>query len=442
MALRHLFRLFAIVIIVVVATVSWTFLAEVIRYRTTAASGKLDGAVESLWGGPQSQRQPEVHLRWKMPGEAAPSADAKVQPPERVPANVPPGTVRRGAVHRRNVPPSRSRVAVDLDLDYRRKGLLWYSTYRAGVEASYTVRNDQEREVQAEFRFFLPAEGGVYDNFQLFVNGEEMEILSTAPEGAAPSVSAATLLPAGEEAVFEVRYRTQGLDTWRYTFCGASQIRDFRLVVDTDFDEVDFPASAMSPTRKTHTDEGWELTWEFTNLVGGRDIAVAMPRRLNPGPLAARISQFAPVSLIFFLGVLYFLYLLRGIPLHPVHYVFLAASFFSFHLLFAHLVDHLDLMLSFAVASAVSVLLVVAYLRVVVSPRFAFFQAGGLQMLYLVLFSFAHFFEGWTGLTVTVGAVVTLFVVMQMTARVDWEEVFPEPAGWKKVPPPAVGREG
>ena len=51
-----------------------------------------------------------------------------------------------------------------------------------------------------------------------------------------------------------------------------------------------------------------------------------------------------------------------------------------------------------------------------------------IQLLYLVLFSFAHFYEGWTGLTVTVGAIVTLFVVMQLTARVDWGEVFPEPA--------------
>ena len=37
---------------------------------------------------------------------------------------------------------------------------------------------------------------------------------------------------------------------------------------------------------------------------------------------------------------------------------------------------------------------------------------------------YAFFFEGFTGLTVTVGAVLTLFVLMQLTGRVDWGAVF------------------
>jgi len=36
----------------------------------------------------------------------------------------------------------------------------------------------------------------------------------------------------------------------------------------------------------------------------------------------------------------------------------------------------------------------------------------------------AFFFEGYTGLTITLGAVLTLFVLMQLTARVDWGAVF------------------
>jgi len=43
--------------------------------------------------------------------------------------------------------------------------------------------------------------------------------------------------------------------------------------------------------------------------------------------------------------------------------------------------------------------------------------------VFLVLFSYAFFFEGYTGLTVTVGAVITLFDLMQMTGRVKWDEI-------------------
>jgi hypothetical protein len=44
--------------------------------------------------------------------------------------------------------------------------------------------------------------------------------------------------------------------------------------------------------------------------------------------------------------------------------------------------------------------------------------------VFLVLFSYAFFFEGFTGLAITIGAIVTLFVLMQMTARVSWDDVF------------------
>jgi hypothetical protein len=47
-------------------------------------------------------------------------------------------------------------------------------------------------------------------------------------------------------------------------------------------------------------------------------------------------------------------------------------------------------------------------------------QAGLAQLVFLVLFSYAFFFDGYTGLTVTIGAIVTLFVLMQVTSRVDW----------------------
>jgi hypothetical protein len=46
------------------------------------------------------------------------------------------------------------------------------------------------------------------------------------------------------------------------------------------------------------------------------------------------------------------------------------------------------------------------------------------QLVYLVLFSYAFFFQGFTGLAITIGAILSLFVVMQMTGRIRWEEKF------------------
>ena len=84
--------------------------------------------------------------------------------------------------------------------------------------------------------------------------------------------------------------------------------------------------------------------------------------------------------------------------------------------------DHIDIHLAFAISSAVSLALVVSYLRLVVGMRFAAVEAGLTQLLYLVLFSYAFFFKGFTGLTITIGAILTLFVAMQLTGRIRWSE--------------------
>jgi hypothetical protein len=44
--------------------------------------------------------------------------------------------------------------------------------------------------------------------------------------------------------------------------------------------------------------------------------------------------------------------------------------------------------------------------------------------MFLILFSYAFFYPGYTGLIITLGAIVTLAVLMFGTARADWAAKF------------------
>ena len=149
--------------------------------------------------------------------------------------------------------------------------------------------------------------------------------------------------------------------------------------MQTNFQDVDFPAGSVSPGQKVSTPSGWTLTWTFANLLSGQSIGMTMPQKLNPGPFAARVTFFAPVSLPFFLTVMVILGATSGPSLHPMHYWFIAAAFFAFHLLLAYLVDHISVHLAFGVAAAVSLALVVSYLRLVTGMRHALLQTGADQ---------------------------------------------------------------
>src|SRR5262249_57006880 len=132
----------------------------------------------------------------------------------------------------------------------------------------------------------------------------------------------------------------------------VSQPRDFPLTARTNFKQIDFPLNSLSPTEKHELPPGWELSWKYTNLISGFQIGVAMPEKLQPGPLAGQISYFAPVSLLLFFFLMFIITTMRNIDLHPMNYFFLATAFFAFHLLLAYLVDLVSIHLAFFLFSA------------------------------------------------------------------------------------------
>ncbi|MEO0205280.1 MAG: inner membrane CreD family protein, partial [candidate division WOR-3 bacterium] len=138
----------------------------------------------------------------------------------------------------------------------------------------------------------------------------------------------------------------------------------------------------------------------------------------------SRVTFFAPVSLFLFLFLMFIITTLRGIKIHPMNYFFICAAFFSFHLLLAYLADHIDINLALIISSLVSIFLVISYMRLVVGIKFAFVETGVSQLIYLVFFSYTFFLETFTGLVITILCILTLFVVMQLTGKIEWSKQF------------------
>jgi inner membrane protein involved in colicin E2 resistance len=413
-------RLFAIAFILVIATIAWFVLGGSVHARSGESDSRLAGEVGQLWGGPHRQTAPTVFV--ERPREVKETVQQQTAAGASITSEV-----TRTVSDLDALPLASSVIDADLRLEHRQKGLLWYDTYTVGFKARYTVRNPDDVARTFVARLGFPSKDAIYDQFAVRLNGIDAPALTDLTKG----VEVKALVPAREAALLEVAYVSRGLGEWRYALAesGVSQVRDLAVAVTTDFDDVDFPVGTMSPTERTRTERGWRLEWRFASLVTGQAIGVDLPEKTNPGPLAARITFFAPVSLLFFVTVLVILGILRGENLHPMNYAFLSAAFFAFHLLLAYLVDHVQIHAAFVISAMTSVLLVVSYLRVVAGTRFALVHAGLAQVIFLVLFSYAFFFEGFTGLTVTIGSIATLFILMQATARVDWSRAFDGNAG-------------
>ncbi len=398
----------ALILIFICTTIAWIILGSTILYRTDHSDEQLRGRVGSTWGAPQEQLPPTATYS-KM--EIVPSTT--IENGQTIIRN---NNVRRDYA----LPLESSVVQVHLALDHRQKGLLWYSTYVVDYRGDYKFLNSSGEQQKINFRLPLPTQKALYDGLTLTVDGNDVPLTSD-DQG---TTGHATLEP-NQVALLHVGYRSQGLESWRYKLAdGVAQVRDFTLNMHTNFNDIDFADDTLSPTSKQLSAEGWDLTWHYSNLVSGFQIGMTMPQKLQPGPLAGQISFFAPVSLFFFFFLMFIITTMRNIDLHPMNYFFLATAFFAFHLLLAYLVDHVSIHVAMVISSVVSVALVVSYLRLVVGIRFAALEAGTAQFIYLVLFSYAFFWKGFTGLAITIISIVTLFAVMQATGRIKWSEEF------------------
>lgn len=419
-------RIAAVVVIFVLTSIAWMILGGVTSYRTDTSrtslgSGYSDSeftsgrsTVQQLWGAPQAQQAPTV---WTSHIEKVAGINAKGK---KIITDV-----------RRDDPVvlSRSRISAIIDLDPRRKGLLWYSTYKVKFQGDYAFVNEFNEKRTFYIKLFFPPNQVAFNNVLIAVNGKKVAPSGNLSEGMKVPVD----LNPKQAAEVRFAYGSQGIDTWQYQFTSdetMSSVRDFNASVVTDCRDIDFPEKCLSPTHKKTNGAGWDLSWKYGDLVSGSKVGISMPQKLQPGPLASRISFFAPVSLFFFFAVLLILGTVRGVKLHPVHYLFLAATFFSFHLLFSYLVDHVPPFGSFLIASVVSLILTASYVRLAVDWKFAIRSASFWQLIFLVLFAYAFFFEGYTGLTITIGAILTLAAMMQLTGRVNWDDAFgrPDPA--------------
>ncbi len=437
-------RLLAIGFIWLCCAIAWLVLGTTVVVRTGDKSSDLRGEVRLLWG-PEIVQAPAQAYYQEPPSTAGegpvtepPSGGTAVagdahgvdETGDRAPAGAASETTAVAgqalgdpqgvAVAQTAVLLDGSDIEVALELEHRKKGLLWFSTYGVDFSAHYAFANPTKVQRDITMRFPLVGEGVVYDAFKV-LDPEGQLVDAKIADGAASWTHA---FAPSERRQYQVVYRSRGTTRWTYGApTGTSKIKDFRLRATVNVADVDFPAGTVSPSSHQVDGDLWRGEWAFDSLVSSAPIAIELPKKLNPGPIAARITFFAPVSLLFFFFVVSILAASRGKGIHPMNYFLFATAFFAFHLLFAYLVDHLAVLWSFAIAAAVSVALVASYARLFVGWRFALVEVGLSQLIYLVLFSYTFFWKGFTGLAITVGAILTLFVIMQITGRLDWSEV-------------------
>ncbi len=377
-------RIVAIVCIFLLACGGWSVLGTATAWRSHEASEHLEEQVVQLWGGPLRQEAPQLCM-----------GDGE------------------------NFPVCSSEVEVSIDSDYRKKGLIWYPTFRVRFQAHYTFVVPQGGVGLVHIALPLPSRHSTYENITMLCDDEVVDAVDLR-QGFHYDI----MCQPGTEHSFDIAFTTRGLSEWMYVPNQSGKIRQLSLTANCHFMGHDYPEGSLSPTSAEVVEGGSVVRWKMGDMLTHKHIGIQIPELLNPGPITTRITYFAPVCLIFFFVLMAAVNILRAIPIHPMHYLFIASGFFAFHLLLAYLVDVIDIHVAFAISAVTSTLMVNVYLKTALGSRFPWLGSTVGQLIYLILFSYSFFIDGLTGLTVAIGSVITLAVMMRLTAHIDWNTVF------------------
>ena len=309
---------------VIALSIGWRMFTGRLTERTDHARAA-SSDVARIWGGPLMQPQPEV--RWRR-------ADA---------ATV---ELEYGDL-------SKSDVTVDLDVDYRRRGITEYPGYEAHIQGEYFFENPSPESAFVAFTVGLPVERSalMLRDLSLLVDGKEDPAHT---EYVADRIAWRGQVAGKRGTHFTLAYRARGLERFGYRFVSEQKSQDgvaasarpvtafkMQLRVKNLRGEVDFPVGAMAPTSVQDAAGARIYVWDVERLLTSFDIGLVLPDRSNLSAAIGRLIHNAPFFYLMFAAALTLALSSVKRRARALHVAGLSAAYFLYFPLAAYLSAYL-----------------------------------------------------------------------------------------------------
>lgn len=365
----------------------WVIAGQV-SSRTDFASTELAQDVESRWGAPVEQ--------------AAPSLRA----------------VQSGTVFTElsSLALSEQRVTVDATMNYRKRGLAYFSGFDFTFDGTYLAENPASYDIDVAFVFPIEVDKSqvLLSELAFTVDGQPSS-LDLGEHG--DRLVWTGRLPVGGKAEFRIRYRARGLESFVYRLDPSLQARHVTLALDvTGGDNIDYPAYVLAASSRSGGDGHAHLEWQYPSLESGVAMGVILPSVKKYDELMAIMAFRAVVPGIVFLLGLSGLALRHKRKLH-VWETYVAAAAFGFtSVLLAYLGAFLHFLAAWGVTMVGMGAAVVLYLWRIF-PQEKLHWLVGAWVATQVLPTLAVLLPGYTGLIYTLEILAGLLGVMTLVTR-------------------------
>lgn len=378
----HFFGSFAIVLLVVIA------IGGQITDRRQFASSKLHKDVMERWGAPIEQPVPSVRY-------------------------VESGTVFNTL---KAMPFEAQTLSVDATMNYRKRGLTYFSGFDFAFRGQYRVKNTQGKDLDMVFVFPINIEKNkvLLSDFEFLVNEHPTPI--DLSERSDKLVWTGRLTQNAEQK-FEIRFKGRGLDAFSYRLDPNLPVRNLKF----DFtiqggDNYDYAHGVVPAQSVVPQENGVRLTWRYDALESGVPMGVILPSvKAVDNLIGTMVLRSWATFLLFFAGfVALSIYYERRPRIYESYLV--AASYGFFFVLTAYLSAYTHFLVAYALSTLIIAGLLCLYMGSTMGGR-SWRWALGLIAAFLTIPTAAVICEGYTGLIYTLEILAGLAALMLLTAK-------------------------
>ncbi|MBK8395693.1 MAG: inner membrane CreD family protein [Leptospiraceae bacterium] len=303
----------------------------------------------------------------------------------------------------------------------RQKGLLIFPGYELEFAGTFLIKNTNPYTNTLYFHLNLPQFAGNISDIKVELDKKPYDLDTNLADG----VDWSGALTSGEEHEIKIFYKARGTGSFNYSLANEKlEIKELVVNLETDFTDYTIPDLAMVPTSANEDAKEVKLNWTSKNLITGQNISLHFDIPGNYGKVASKLFFYSPLALFLFLTMILLFSVAKQISLHPMHYLFMIASFCIFYLLGSYLISYMSIIIGILISLIASTGIMVYYAKLINKGQFVVGLVSVSALIFQWFFSAAFFFPEHTGLLITIASILAFVGLLKATADVNWENKF------------------
>jgi hypothetical protein len=316
-----------------------------------------------------------------------------------------------------NLVPKTIDINSSLDYGEQELDLLIFNAFEAHNTETYVVTNKTQYTGDLLIKVSKPENANLMYDYTMRVPSQGDLIVQPVMDS--PQALVTGLAP-GAEAEIVVTYATKGMDVYKYNLSAYQNkvIEHITARVVINMDEFGIYRFGL-PHDTELTKDGATVEFDVENFSTTQDLGITFLAKQRYLDSIQSLVSYSPMSLAFFLAVIFFFSQIFAIKFNAFHYLFVGMIDLFYFLFVAYLIRFFGVLPTFAISIVLTAAMFLLYAPNVFGKWFAYRVVGVYLFLLTVVFSLIFLMPIFRGLLFVVLVFLIFMSIMVFVSRSD-----------------------